>query len=79
MWGNALKCGNMKPLLGAVNLEPLAMHEMCFFFCECGTTRSLSHARINLLFVPNSTRCSIAAMAGKYGVTWRKRKENFTH
>ena len=31
MWGNALKCGNMKPLLGAVNLEPLAMHEMCIF------------------------------------------------
>ena len=31
VWGNALKCGNMKPLLGAVNLEPLAMHEMCIF------------------------------------------------
>lgn len=31
MRGNALKCGNMKPLLGAVNLEPLAMHEMCIF------------------------------------------------
>ena len=31
MRGNALKFGNMKPLLGAVNLDPLAMHEMCIF------------------------------------------------
>ena len=32
MRGNALKCGNMKPLGGAVTLEPLDVH----FFLSAG-------------------------------------------